>query len=258
MGNEITAELIHQVRTPPCHVDEQGILYQSDFRDVLEDVPANSIDLIVTDPPYGINYQGCNLHQSRIGKQGSHRRKSMKNWVLNDSFHEALNLFECLLRHSSRVLKRGGCFCCCTPGGGRHSKVFTTWARLVDDTLSLKETVVWDKGRLGPGGHYRKGYEFILVGVKPGGRCTWNGGMTSSNIVRHRRVNRKASDHPTPKPESLMRHFIGLHSDEGDMVMDPFAGHGTTLVAAKQMNRRFLGIEIVPEYCFVAVERLNA
>ena len=63
--------------------------------------------------------------------------------------------------------------------------------------------------------------------------------------------------HPTVKPLKLMHYLITLGSREGDIVLDIFAGSGTTLVAAKKLNRRFIGFEISEEYCEIARERLK-
>jgi len=257
MNSRYPSDTVWRVRTPPCHLEESGILYQSDFRDVATDLPEESIDLIVTDPPYGINYRGCRFTRDNNTHNNTQSKRLSVSPMINDGYYDALNIVESFIRHASRILKVGSCLCCCCPGGGRHSRVFTAWTRLMNEHLRLKEVVVWDKEQLGPGGHYRKGYELILIATKPGGRCRWNGGRSTSNIFRHPRASRRAGDHPTPKPEALMSHFIKLHSDIGDIVMDPFAGHGTTLVAAKGLHRKYLGIEIVPEYCSATAGRLS-
>jgi len=249
--------LIWRVSSPPSHVEESGILYHADFRDIICDIPAESVDLIVTDPPYGINYRGCGL-PSRRGSGGKQPRlRSSRNLIVNDEYSKALIVFDALLRRSSRVLKKGGCFCTCCPAGGRHARISATWLRLIGEYLSIKDVIVWDKIRPGLGGHYRKGYEFVLIGVKQGRACKWNGGTSTSNVIRCLPFNRQTSDHPTPKPEALMSHFVALHSNPGDLVLDPFAGHGTTLVAAKKLRRRYIGIELIDRYCAAAEHRLN-
>lgn len=248
---DFPSDVISKVQVPPYFVEEGGVLYESDYRSVLTDLPINSIDLIVTDPPYGINYRGFNKLREKGQKRNQH------NLIVNDSKLEALNLLESLLRHAARLLKPGGCLCCCAPTGGRHSSLFGQWIRIVDEHLTLKEIVVWDKNHIGLGGHYRKCYEAILVATKPGGPCKWHGEMVTSNIFRHPRIFRRSGDHPTPKPEALMGHFIELHSDPGDIVLDPFAGHGSTLVASQQRNRKYLGVELISEYCAATAVRLE-
>lgn len=87
---------------------------------------------------------------------------------------------------------------------------------------------------------------------------------TAVRIFKHRwwgfnqedMANKDYRVHPTQKPLVLMKRLIATFTKEGDTILDPFAGSGTTLVAAKQMNRQYLGIEINPDYCKIAEQRL--
>ena len=118
--------------------------------------------------------------------------------------------------------------------------------------------VVWDKGPMGMGWHYRRSYETVLVGQKPGAACRWFDETNKiENIIRHiPKIIPQASDHPTPKPVKLAEHFIKLHSREGELVLDCFMGAGSTLLAAKALGRKAIGIEISEKYCEIAVKRL--
>jgi site-specific DNA-methyltransferase (adenine-specific) len=127
----------------------------------------------------------------------------------------------------------------------------------LDEALGFKQAVVWDKGGLGMGWHYRRNYELMLVGEKPGGPCKWYGGSSQANVVRINGIKPDADEHPTPKPVELMALFARLHSLPGDLILDPFLGAGTTLVAAKRLGRRAIGIEIEERYCEMAVRRLS-
>lgn len=68
--------------------------------------------------------------------------------------------------------------------------------------------------------------------------------------------DRDVRHHPAQKPYELMAELISLFTDEGDLALDPFAGSGTTLIAAKKLGRHFLGFEISVEYCQIARDRL--
>jgi DNA modification methylase len=113
---------------------------------------------------------------------------------------------------------------------------------------------------MGMGWHYRRSYETVLVGEKRGGPCRWYGDNRVENIIRPDgrvpKIIPSASDHPTPKPPALAAHFIRLHSEEGHIVLDPFMGGGSTAVAARALNRRFVGIELEEKYCEIAVQRV--
>ena len=116
---------------------------------------------------------------------------------------------------------------------------------------------------MGMGWHYRRSYETVLVAQKAGAPCKWYDKSNKiENILRPSsewpKIIPSSEQHPTEKPVGLMAHFIKLHTDVGDLVMDPFAGSGTTGVAAVQLGRQFLGFEIDPEYCRLANERIEA
>jgi site-specific DNA-methyltransferase (adenine-specific) len=129
----------------------------------------------------------------------------------------------------------------------------------MDEALAFKMMVVWDKGPMGMGWHYRRSYETVLVGMKRGGPCRWYDETNRiENIIRDiPKIIPQANDHPTPKPEQLATHFICLHTKPGDLVLDPFAGSGTTLRAAKDAGRKAIGIEIEERYCEIAARRLE-
>jgi len=120
--------------------------------------------------------------------------------------------------------------------------------------------VVWDKGPMGMGWHYRRSYETVLVAMKPGAACKWyDTTNTIENIIRPsmaRKIIPQATDHPTPKPIALMEHFIKLHSKPGDIVLDPFSGGGTTAIAAKRLGRHFIACDVNAEYVEMARKRL--
>jgi len=120
--------------------------------------------------------------------------------------------------------------------------------------------VVWDKGPFGLGWHYRRSYETVLVAQKRGAPCKWyDTSHRVENIIRPGKFGKiipSVDQHPTEKPVGLMAWFINLHTAAGDTVLDPFMGSGTTGVAAVQLGRRFIGIELNPDYVKVARARI--
>jgi DNA modification methylase len=107
------------------------------------------------------------------------------------------------------------------------------------------------------GWHYRRNYEFMLVGEKPGAACHWFGGDSEANVIRLGKIIPQADDHPTPKPVALMAKFMRLHSVPGDLVVDPFMGGGPTAIAARLLGRRFIGCEVSEEWCEMTARRLD-
>jgi len=227
-----------------------------DCREVMKNFPNKSIDLIVTDPPYGLDFNNGDLAHDREKVFGGAKTISAARPILNDGAEEAKELFTRFLIEAKRILKPGCCCCCCCCGGGGPKPLFAEWTLEMDRIIGFKHAVVWDKGGLGMGMHYRRNYEFMLIAQKPGVACTWNGGHNTPNIVKINKIIPNQDQHPTVKPVKLMAHFIGLHSNPGDIILDPFCGHGPTVEAAKKLGRKFIGIELNPDYCRMAEGRL--
>ena len=112
---------------------------------------------------------------------------------------------------------------------------------------------------MGMGWHYRRSYETVLVGEKPGAACRWFDETNQvENIIRHvRKIIPDETEHPTPKPVELATYFLRLHTQEGDVTLDPFLGAGSSMVAAKRMGVQAIGIEIEERYCEIAAKRLG-
>jgi site-specific DNA-methyltransferase (adenine-specific) len=129
--------------------------------------------------------------------------------------------------------------------------------------LEFKQMIIWDKGPIGMGWHYRRSYETILVGQKKGARCAWfDGTHKIENIIRPgahgiKKIIPKAGEHPTPKPPELAGHFIKLHTEEGQTVLDPFMGAGSTAIACVRAKRSFIGIELDERWFNMACERVK-
>ena len=127
----------------------------------------------------------------------------------------------------------------------------------MDEALGFKQMIVWDKGGLGMGWHYRRCYEVVLVGEKPGAACHWFGDNSVPNVIRDvSKIIQSADQHPTEKPVSLAEWFLKLHSEPGDTVGEPFAGHGTTLVASERLGRLAVACELSPEFTAATLERM--
>lgn len=238
------------------YYEHAGItIWHGDCRELLAEIPP--VDMIFTDPPFGHNNNNGDLIHKReealgVGVAGPPRP------IANDGQEDADALFQWLVSVCAvKKLARGGCCCCCCCGGG-PDPMFARWSLWMDGALEFKQMVVWDKGPMGMGWHYRRSYETVLVGVRRPSPCRWyDTSDRVENIIRDiPKILPRADQHPTEKPPALAGRFIGLHSQPGDLILDPFVGCGSTLVAAKQMGRRAIGIEIGERYCEIAAKRL--
>jgi site-specific DNA-methyltransferase (adenine-specific) len=232
-------------------------IYHGDCRKILPLLKPESVDLVLTDPPYGIGFQRQDLAAARRRDLGKKRRTSRA--FANDD-DRADPLFYHLLAESVRLLKPGSYCCCCCSGGGGRSVNLAWWILAMSKVFEWEQAVVWDKGPMGLGWRYRRSYELVLVGRKPGGKAAWyDTTHRVENVIRDiRKIVPRQHQHPTAKPVKLMEKFILLHTKPGDLIVDPFMGHGPTLVAAERLGRRAIGIEYSRANCRAAVEMLQA
>ena len=188
-------------------------------------------DVLITDPPYGVDGHLSFGYKGRRPAAGFQRTNARPEW--------------------DRTLKARDAVI--DAWGGRPYAVFGSPARL-DGALPCREfPLIWDKGTVGMGDvsfPWGRGYEIVYVNG-PG----WSG-RRESPIIRAQHSPSAAikMGHPTPKPESLMAAII-TKAPSG-IIADPFAGSGSTLVAAKALGRRAIGVEIDERYCETAAKRL--
>lgn len=213
-------------------------IYNGDCLEVMKTFPDKSVDLILTDPPYGMNYQ-------------SSWRTDKHDLIAFDDPEDTTWLIP-FLKEAYRVLKDDThiyIFC----NDYLFSK-FREWMPFCGFTL--KRTLVWVKNNHTSGdleGDYANKTEWIIFAHK--GRRLLNGNR-DTNVLNFGRVS-DTDDHPTPKPTDLLGFLIEKSTNEGELVLDPFLGSGSTVISAKLLKRNYIGIELSPEYCKIAQERLD-
>ena len=247
----------------PYYQDDFVTLYHGDCREVLPTLKDRSIDIVFTDPPYGNNNNnnGDLIHrwEAALGKTKNVTQACARP-IANDSMHEMKEIVDYSLIEYARVLKKVCCCCCCCGGGGPKPTFAWLANRMDEKGLSFFHAVVWDKGGLGMGWRYRRNYEMVMIAHLKGGKLKWEcktSGMETANVVRIGKIIPSKNDHPTPKPLALPLHFLGLHGKAGDVVLDSFAGGGTTLVAAKQLGMKAIGVELEERWCELSARRLS-
>jgi site-specific DNA-methyltransferase (adenine-specific) len=232
-----------------------GAVLCADSMKLLPLLEARSIDFVFTDPSYGHSNNNNGDLTSRREAALGRGKPGPPRPIANDGYEADLQVRFAL--HEFRRLLKGGCCCCCCCGGGGPDPQFARWSLWLDEAIGFKQMVVWDKGGLGLGWHYRRNYETVLVGQIPGGKARWYGGHKQANVIRIPKIIPTAADHPTPKPEELVELFLRCHTRPGDVVLDPFAGGGTTGVACKRMRRRYILTEIDPYWARRARKRIE-
>lgn len=192
-------------------------LYLADCREVLPTL--GKVDAVVTDPPYGIGKDG----QARItGGNGGRKAHDFLGW---DAERPAAEIFAAMLNLSDDIIIWGGNY-------------------FADVLPPTGKWLVWDKGqRIN----------------QSDGELAWTSYQGALRIKVMNRVELliDGTEHPTQKPERLMRWCIEQLRNNPQTILDPFMGSGTTGVAAVQMGRRFIGIEREPKYFDIACRRIE-
>ena len=240
-------------------------LYLGDCRDVLQTLADESVDIVLTDPPYGHNNNDGDFiakWETILGVAPSRIDNSATRPILNDGMDDMKAVVDAALTHAARLLRHDSCCCCCCCCGGGGPKPTFAWLANRMDTggLSFFHAVVWDKGGLGIGWRYRRNYEMVMIAHRKGGRLKWETDRKdaiTANVVRIGKIIPQIEDHPTPKPVALFDHFLSLHGKPGDIVLDPFMGHAPVGVAAVSAGMRYIGIELDPCHFAAACRRIE-
>ena len=230
-------------------------LYHGDCLAVMREFADQSVNMIWTDPPYGhSNADGDLLSRRDVAVGDGIATKSEP--IANDDAESMRRVVDGMLLEAARVLKKDCCCCCCCGGGG-PSPTFAWVAQRMDSAgLQFFHSVIWDKKNPGMGWRYRRQHEMVMVAHRAGGKLAWADTMVKQpNIIS---ISKPRDDrHPNVKPVELPQKFIGLHTSDGDTVLDPFMGIGTTGVACANLGRKFIGIEIERKYFDIACERIE-
>ena len=212
------------------YYDRDGItIYNARCEDVLPSIDPATVDLLLTDPPYGINLDTDNTKYGQKGiraRQISHRRVEGDNAPFDPAplfpFGRVL-LFGANYYRNRLPEDTGG---------------WLLWDKVCRNDAKRFES--WSDGELA--------WSNVFRGVKVY-RHAWNGFGRSSENSFH--------VHPTQKPTSLMRWIIEKWTEPGKLVLDPYMGSGPVAQACHELGRRYIGVELVEEYCAVAVTRLR-
>jgi len=228
-------------------------LYLGDCLEILPGLVAESVDMIWTDPPYGHGNHDGDFNSRLNGHRGIEDKP-----IANDASESMRRVVDAMLKQATRLLRADCCCCCCCCCGGGGPKPTFAWVadRMDRDGLAFFHSIIWDKKNPGLGWRYRRRHEMVMVSHRKGGKLLWNDdNITAPNI--YEMMPSRLRYHPNEKPVEMVRHFVGLHSATGQLILDPFMGAGSTGMAAVGLGRRFVGIEIDPTYFDIACTRIE-
>ena len=227
-------------QSPPPPVIASDTVYLSDCITGMRRMTDESVDLIVSDPPYLINYAT------------GHRQDKAHDFctpIQNDSNPELIQKY---VEECYRILKPNCAFYMfCS---AKTQDFFKAAAQ--NAHFTVKNAIVWVKSEWTMGdlkAQFGQQYEVLLLLNK--GRAPFNG-KRLGDVWEFPGIRGRKQLHQNQKPVELIQRCIEKHSKEGDVVFDGFMGSGTTAVAAVRMNRHFIGFEIEPRYFWIIHNRL--
>lgn len=207
----------------------------TDAEQVAELMQGKEAESVLTDPPYGVKYVGKTKHALTI--DGDNNGEVAIAGVKN-----AIN-----------SLSKGGAIYICYP-----AEDLIALAEIWKEPAKLQSMLVWVKQTIVMGRkdyHYR--HEPIWYGWKEGSAHRFKGDRTNQTVIEFDRPKRNA-EHPTMKPVELIAFLIKNSTLKGELILDPFLGSGTTLIACEQLGRICYGMEISPTYCQVIIDRYRS
>lgn len=247
--DELLAEikLTNEQRVPYKYDPEHNVYFEDCVEGMRERVDDDSVDCVITDPPYGIDVDlsdtlGTTETVEHIGT------------VENDGYEEAIDLFTVLAEQLDRVCSSDA-----------HLYVFASWKTyddfrdiLLQHGFCLRNCLVWSKSNVnnqayhGSGGvYYGTRHEFILYATRD---STKSLERLMPDVLPYT-LSTQGLEHPTQKPVDLVEDLLTNSTSHGDTVCDPFMGSGTTAVAAIQNNRDYVGFEFDEENYRTVIKR---
>lgn len=221
-------------------------IYNEDCKNVMQRMEENSIDLICTDPPYMIRAR-------RMSGLGGflNGKESLKGHVFE---HDAIDIKD-YIELFYKILKIGGhCYVMCNGYNFLHFLDVIRGSR-----FKFCKMLIWDKQNVIANQYYMNGFEYIFFLYKEKAVPINNCG--TSDILKFANIKTKDSwgnnIHNSQKPVSLMQCLIENSTKEGEIVLDPFMGSGTTAIACMRSNRHYIGCEIDPKYYKVTIDRIE-
>ena len=195
-------------------------------------------DMVMTDPPYNVNYQG-----------GTGLRIINDNQKDEDFYNFLYDFYTALGSYT----KKGGAWYV----WHADSEGINFRKAMKDAGIMVKQCLIWVKSSMVMGRQdYQWKHEPCLYGWKEGAAHGWYSDRKQTTVLNFEKPNRNA-EHPTMKPIPLFAYQIGNSSKQGDIVADAFGGSGTTMVACHQMQRKAYMVEFDPKYCQVIINRMR-
>lgn len=222
---------------------KKDIIYNKDCLEGLKEIPDNSIDLIITDPPYELDSNGGG-HSKLLKNRAEKLANSLSE--IRDGFDVETHLNEW-----QRVCKKVNFFIFCS------NKQITKLMQWGESRGFVTTLLVWHKTNATPfcNGTWQSDLEFVVHIREPG--ATFKGGVKLKSKCYRSGIKQSEYGHPTEKPIMILHKYLEIGSEEKDIILDPFAGSGSIAEACLNKDRHFIGFEISEEYHKMCMERIK-
>ena len=230
------------------------MLQQGDAIKLIEKIPNESINAVITDPPYNlVEKQGGSIHLFRQSEKDGNNNYNKKTMSYDVGFNQ-LNWIKLIIPK----LKKGG-----------HIIIFNDWENMGDIAKELKRNKIkvkclnhWQKTNPQPAEWKRRfvtGREYFIHGIKKGNYVFNLDNIHHGDFIMGLTPNKEKEHgkHPNQKPIKLMEEIIKILTNKEEVVLDPFMGSGSTGVACQNTNRNFIGFELDKEYFEIAKKRIE-
>lgn len=221
---------------------ELNTIYNMDCLEGMKDIPDNSIDLVITDPPYLCDYSRHDKNSRFSKKIANDENNKANEEMLKNYFNECW-----------RIMKENTAFYCFC----NYKKIDFFKKEIETAGFNIKNILIWDKKSQGMGDlktTYGYSYEFIIFASKGQPKIR---GKRIADVWQFSRVKPKEQQHQNQKPIDLLVQAIEKSSDENAVVFDGFVGSGSTAIACINTKRNYIGFEIDKNYYDIANERIK-
>ena len=213
-------------------------LFKGDCLQLMSDMADQSIDCIVTDPPFNMGY---------TWKGWNNTFEKLENDNIQDNTHS--EWFEKIVIELHRVLKQDSSFYCFIDW-----RNYPRFYNIIRKYFVIKNCIIWDKKSIGLGYYFRYQHEMIIYATKGNPKLLTK---DVSDIWNCPRNSVQDYESPTEKPVKLLKKAILNSTKKGDIIFDPFMGGGNTGVAALELERDFIGAEILDSYYIIAKRKIT-
>jgi site-specific DNA-methyltransferase (adenine-specific) len=236
-------------------------IYNFDCRELFSKIDSEAVDMIFADPPY--NLSKSNFKIRFVNSGGADLNTNKGSWDIQES-SEFEKFTEEWLRESFRVLRPGGAIWV----AGTYHNIYMVGYLMQKIGFEILNEVLWHKSDATPNlscTRFVADHENFIWARKGKGNTfnyevmkEMNGGKQMRSIWTRGKTAGGKKIHPTQKPEWLLERVVLATTKEGDLILDPFMGSGTTAVVAKKLKRNFIGSEIDTQYFELSKQRIES